>query len=219
MSSPANGVVVFGGSFDPVHRGHIVVAEQVLNELPWSSVLFVPAAHNPLKRDAPCASDRDRMKMIWLAIQSDPRFAVSDIELTRAAPSYTYNTIVELQSRGILEDEPALLIGDDVLAQFPRWYRAQDLLRMVHLVVAVREAGPERTTPAVPEWADPARYHVVHNQRVPVSSTGIRRMFGTGPDTGTDTETSNFLDPQVDAYIREHGLYGYNGIARNHNSD
>lgn len=218
MSTPANRVVVFGGSFDPIHRGHTVVAGQVLDELPWSSVLFVPAAHNPLKHDAPCASDRDRMKMIWLAIQSDPRFAVSDIELTRTAPSYTYNTIVELRSRGILEDEPALLIGDDVLAQFPRWYRAEDLLRLVHLVVAVRERETEPSTPTVPEWADPGRYHVIHNQRVPASSTRIRRMFASGSQTGTDTDTSVLLDPQVDEFIREHGLYGYSRIAEHHNS-
>jgi len=133
-------VGVFGGTFDPVHVGHLAIAHAALESVPLDRVLFVIAKRSPLKGRAPVAGEEDRLRMLELAIAGEPRFAVSRIELERDGPSYTVDTLERLAGA----DELFLILGSDAIADFPRWKDPERIGRLATLVVAERPGAPER---------------------------------------------------------------------------
>ena len=108
---------VFGGTFDPIHVGHLAIAHAALESIPLDRVLFVLARRSPLKERGPFAGESDRLRMLERAIADEPRFAVSAIELEREGPSYTIETLERLSG----SDELFLILGGDASAEFPRW--------------------------------------------------------------------------------------------------
>ena len=133
-------VGVFGGTFDPVHVGHLAIANAALESLRLHHVLFVLARRSPLKERGPVAGEADRLRMLELAIGGEPRFAVSRVELDRDGPSYTVETLERLAGT----DELFLILGSDAIADFPRWKDADRIARLATLAVAERPGAPDR---------------------------------------------------------------------------
>jgi nicotinate-nucleotide adenylyltransferase len=132
-------VGVFGGSFDPVHVGHLAIALAALESIPLDRVLFVPVRRSPLKDRDPIASVADRVAMLSAAISGEPRFALSRVELERDGVSYTVDTLEALRSEG----ELFLILGSDALAELARWRQPDRIRELATLLVAARPGAPE----------------------------------------------------------------------------
>lgn len=182
---------LFGGSFDPVHIGHLVAAETAA-ELLGATVRFVPAREQPFKRAAHGASAQERADMLDLAVAGNPRLRVERIELTLATPSYTVRTL-----RALADREPrnrfTLLLGADAARELSAWYEVDDLPRLADVVVFARPG----TTPA----PHPAICKVIEVPALDVSATMIRDRVRQG-------RSIRYLVPDaVQEYIAAHGLY------------
>ena len=191
-------VALLGGSFDPVHIGHLHIAEVVLAGGGYDQVLFVPAhlpSHKPATK---LAATTHRLRMLELATAGDPRFAISDVEVRRGGISYTVDTVRELQASGTLGARPGLVVGDDLGDELFTWREAATLFAMVDLLVARRRCKP-------PELSYP--HQVLANYRVPISSSELRQRIRAG-------QVIRALVPDaVEAYVREQRLYGI-GVGR-----
>jgi nicotinate-nucleotide adenylyltransferase len=163
-------VGIFGGTFDPVHHGHLLLAEAALEQLDLDRILFVPAALSPFKQDRPPgATPEQRLRMLRLATAPEPRFGVDDRELRREGPSFTLETV-----RSLLGDYPGvrflLLIGADNLADLDRWHGIGELRNLVDFAVLDRGGDPATASCGFP----------VVKRRVDISSTGIRERLASG---------------------------------------
>ena len=135
-------LAVLGGSFNPVHIGHLALADAVCVEFGFDKILFVPTAEPPHKKLAPdFASAKDRLAMLRCAVEKNPRFEVSDVEIARGGVSYTFDTLEELSKKyaGQLSAKIALIMGSDLLAGFPLWRNAEQIARMADLILASRQ--------------------------------------------------------------------------------
>jgi len=183
---------IYGGAFDPPHLGHLVAASDACQALGLHRLLWIPSAVHPLKpvRTPPAL----RLEMVRAAIGDDPRFAADDLELRRAGPSYTVDTLRALRAREP-DAELFFVTGADNLAELPRWREPDEIARLATLAVVSR-AGD--TVPANPEY--PAVPVAV--TRVDVSSTEVRRRVAAG-------ESIRYLVPEaVRAVIARERLYG-----------
>jgi nicotinate-nucleotide adenylyltransferase len=191
---------ILGGSFDPVHLGHVALAEAARDRLRLDRVLLIVAAGQPLKPGGPAASGEDRYAMLRLAVRGRPRLEASDLELRRPAPSWTVETLREVRLRHPDATEVLLLLGADALADFPRW-REVDAIRALARVVACPR--PSAGTPGTPALAGADE---VLDARTPeVSSSEVRRRAAAGEPFG------DLVPADVEEYIRERGLYGVRG--------
>ena len=136
-------IVLFGGTFDPVHNGHLIAARAVAEQRGYSRITLVPSARGPHKSPA-VASDADRLEMLNLAVDGDDLFEVSQAELRREAPSYTFDTLREIRQACADDSEIDLVIGADMLADLPNWYRADDVVQLARFVIAVRPPWHEK---------------------------------------------------------------------------
>lgn len=189
-------VGVFGGSFDPVHNGHLAIAQAALETVPLDRVIFVPARRSPLKDASPTASEADRLAMLELATRDEPRFAVSRIELDRPAPSYTVDTLEALAGEGRLH----LILGADAAAQLPRWRDPQRIRELATLLVARRAPVVKLNVP-LRRWEDPAAI-VLDTPLMDVSARELRDRVARGLSL-------RYLVPDaVWAYIEARRIYG-----------
>ncbi len=130
---------VFGGTFDPVHVGHLAIAQAALETAGLDRVVFVPARRSPLKDSEPVAGEADRLAMLVLATKDEPRFSVSSVELDREGPSYTVDTLEALRPTGDL----FLILGSDALADLAKWRSPERIKELASLLVARRPGAPE----------------------------------------------------------------------------
>lgn len=198
-------LAIMGGTFDPVHMGHLRMAHAVQQQLDFDRVVFLPAYLPPHKQTrADCASWQDRLAMVQLAVQGYDNFVVSSLEFERGGLSYTYDTVNIMQELWP-DAEIYLIIGEDSLTQLYTWYRVHDLLRLVYFVAAERpgyegEAGVERLTKAYGPWAAEKIIHAEVPETA-ISSTEIRKRLREGkPIRG-------MAPLAVEQYICERGLY------------
>jgi nicotinate-nucleotide adenylyltransferase len=184
---------VFGGTFDPVHVGHLAIAHAALESVPLDRVLFVIARRSPLKERGPVASEEDRLRMLELAVAGEPRFAVSRVELDRNGPSYTVDTLQLLAGT----DDLFLILGSDAIADLPRWKDPDRIARLATLVVADRPGAPERMGDApVVQFDAP---------RLDISSRELRARAARG-------RSLRYLVPDhVWKHIEARGLYRAEG--------
>jgi len=197
---------ILGGSFDPPHIGHLLIAQDARDALELDLLLVVPAATQPLKQDGrtPVA---DRLAMVERCFAGLDRIAVDPIEIERGGLSFTIDTVETFRRRWPAA-ELHLLIGDDVVATLPRWREPARLLSMVQLVVLHRETADELAGVAASDM-EPGSTVVkaVHGElrlatrRVDVSSTEIRERVGAG------RSIRGFVPAEVEAYIASVGLY------------
>ena len=165
---------IFGGSFNPVHCGHIALAKQILRAAQLDEIWFVVSPLNPFKESAPDLLDDDlRLDMTRLALHDDPQLIASDYEFRLPRPSYMWNTLCSL-SRDYPGRTFFLLIGADNWVAFDRWYHAADILSHYHLIVYPREGSP------VDASSLPSGVRLVHTPLYPLSSTQIRERVSRG---------------------------------------
>jgi len=189
-------VGVFGGSFDPIHSTHIDIAVTAQSDLHLDHVLFVPAAMPPHKPNHILAENQDRVAMIQLAIGQNPFFQLSDIELKRKGPSYTVDTLRELQKRMPPYTELFLIMGEDSLRDFHTWHKADEIRNLATLVVA-RRKGINLSS------MDDKRVCFLKNQPNDVASSQVREAIALGKP-----EAQAMVPDVVWDYIQTHGLYG-----------
>jgi nicotinate-nucleotide adenylyltransferase len=191
--------VWFGGSFDPIHHGHLITARAVAESAGFDRVVLVPNNQSPLKL---LATDRatpgDRLEMCRLAVTGDPLFEVDDLELRRDPPSYTCDTVVELGSK--MNDRVTWLIGSDSVPNLPGWHRWQELLSVARFLVMGRPGDAVDWSALPPEVAT-LRSAVVPTPLIQISSTDIRQRVKAG------RSVRNLVPPAVGEYIRRRGLY------------
>ena len=201
--------IIFGGSFDPVHNGHLIVARAIATAAGASCVLLMPTAANPLKTAAPAEASH-RLAMLKLATAAEPLLEVSDIELRRAGPSFSIDTVEQLAGLGDCDGPVSLVIGADMLAELPRWRRVNDLLAKAKLIVLPRP--PQSRVDAIQaieslrnqlpaDYIEQLKKSVAQTPMIDISSTDIRRRVAAGLPI-------QHLTPQgVAEYIKTKGLY------------
>jgi nicotinate-nucleotide adenylyltransferase len=196
-------VGVMGGTFDPIHLAHLILAEQARVFLGLDRVLFVPAGAPWRKAERRIAPVADRVAMVRAALAGDPYFEVSLIESERRGPSYTVDTLSVLQRQLGPQAELYFILGQDALADLPNWREPARIVQLARLAVAARPGCPppdptalERAVPGIQDRMD-----VVPMPQMDISSTDIRRRVAQGISI-------RFLVPAaVEAYITAHGLY------------
>ena len=184
---------IYGGTFDPVHHGHLLLARDALEQLRLDAVLFVPCVRSPFKGRKPRATDAQRLAMLRLAVKNEPRFWLTRCELDRPAPSYAYDTALEIRE-AFPRAELIWLIGADQLAALDRWHRPDELRRLVTFALLPRgesvAAAPPRTVLSLPR-----------PRRVDISATEIRHRVKSR------LPIDHLVPAPIAAYIQRHGLY------------
>jgi nicotinate-nucleotide adenylyltransferase len=200
------GVVLFGGSFNPVHHGHLIIARAAAEHLGAARVVLIPSANPPHKLDAELADASDRLEMVRLATENEPGFQFSDLELQREGPSYTYDTVQAFKA-DLGPDIPlAWLIGAHSLPELHSWYRAGELVEQCRIITAVRPGheSPDLTSLmgvlSLPQ-IECLKRHRLPTPRIDISATDIRARVRRGLSI-------RFLVPEaVSRYIADRGLY------------
>jgi nicotinate-nucleotide adenylyltransferase len=192
----------FGGSFNPIHVGHLLCAAAAAEIAGFDRIVLVPNRQPPHKQGhTEIAAEADRLAMCRLAAAGDARFEVSEIELLREGPSYTIDSARELRRRG--EPDIAWLIGADMAQYLPQWHEPAKLLAEVRFVLMARPGWPFDWLTVPAEYRHLER-HVVQTPLIQISSTEIRQRVAAGKPINYMTT------PAVVDYIREHGLYRRN---------
>jgi len=181
-------IAIYGGTFDPVHHAHLILAREAIETLHLDKVILVPAAISPLKKSAPVASGEVRLEMLQAAIKGEPEFEASECELLRPPPSYSIDTVEEIRRREC-DTSVYWLIGEDNVEQLPQWHRFAELEKIVRFVVLDRSGKQPSHS-----------YQLIH-RRIDISATEIRRRVA-------QHESIRYLVPDsVDQIIQREKLY------------
>jgi nicotinate-nucleotide adenylyltransferase len=181
-------IAIYGGTFDPIHHGHLIVAREARERLGADEVIFVPARVSPFRKAAPVARDEIRLLMIQAAIEKEPGFAMDDCELRRPPPSYTIDTVEQIRRlKGVATIY--CLIGEDNVGKLTKWRRFADLEKMVRFVVLDRTGQ------------QPSHVYPVIRRKIDISATEIRKRVATG------RSIRYFVPPAVEEIIRREKLY------------
>ena len=202
-------VGILGGTFDPIHYGHLMIADQVREALELDRVLFVPAAIPPHKMDEQIAPAADRAAMVKLAIAGNPLFSMCEIELGRPGPSYTVDTLAELADEAIrqgVQRELHFILSVEALAWFKNWHEPARLIGLARLAVVARSGTPiplsRRLGALLPGGAaSMSRVECIRTLVVAHSSSDVRARVAAG------RSIRYLVPPAVEAYIRDHRLY------------
>jgi len=192
-------LAILGGSFNPIHLGHLFLADAVLSELRYDRVVMVPAYKSPFKLAAPGMEDSasDRLEMIAASIGVDPRLALDDCEIKREGVSYTVDTIADIINRYNPDGKPGLIIGDDLIEDFPKWYKSGEILSMADIIIA-RRVHSGNLEAAYPNTQ-------ITNDVMGISSGEVREKIAAN-------SAWRYLVPNAARIIIEdRKLYGYNG--------
>jgi nicotinate-nucleotide adenylyltransferase len=196
---------ILGGSFDPIHAGHLSVAQQVADRLKLDEVILVPAGDPPHKRRKRLAPAADRLAMTKLAIHGLARLAVSDVEVRRAGPSYSLDTVRALKAALGAEHEYFFIVGADTVGELPDWHRAAAFVAETGFAVAVRPRFEPDFARVERELGAPAaeklRAALVEIEPCDISSTLVRERIAAGEDV------TGLVRRDVAAYIGKKGLY------------
>ncbi len=192
-------VGILGGTFDPVHNGHLAIATAARDQLGLNLVLFIPAGEPWRKAHRMITAAEHRLAMLKLAVAADHAFGISDIELRRAGPTYTADTLEALAAER-LDDEFCFIVGADALADLPNWRQPERIVQHAMLAVAPRGGQALADTIAALPGIE-ARIERFDMPPTPVSSSDIRARVTAGqPITG-------MLPRTVERYIADHNLY------------
>ena len=196
-------VGILGGTFDPVHLGHLSIAESAIEQVSLDRVLFIPAGHPRLKQAEPAASVLARLEMVRLATTDNPRFKVCDLEAHRPGPTYTVDTLAQLTAELGSTSNLFFILGLDVLGQLDRWKDPARVLEMCQMLVSDRPGEQQF------DWADfycrvpeaEGRVLTINAPLIDISATKLRRKVAAGENLAGET-------PKLVAeYINEQRLY------------
>lgn len=196
---------IFGGSFDPIHQGHLILAEQCREQAELDQVWFVPCSTSPLKSNGPKASNRQRKEMVELALAGHEPFRLSSIELDRGGVSFTVDTLTTF-SESYPDDDLFFLMGDDSLESFDRWKEPARICELATPLIVNRPGSGEVDLSMLKPFVDDARYSEIQASQVTspmidISSSDIRRRV-------VADESIRFLLPRsVERYLQSQKLY------------
>jgi nicotinate-nucleotide adenylyltransferase len=201
----ARRIGIIGGSFDPVHIGHLIIAQDAAERLELSEVIFMPAAIPPHKMHLQRIDSSHRLNLLKLATESDLRFSVSDLEVDRGGISYTVDTLRVL--REIYRDADLfLIVGSDTLVDLHTWHKTDEILKLCSVAAVLRPG--EDTVKTIEEkiqlpvhQKERLMQNVIDAHRIEVSSSEIRMRLAEG------MSIRYLVPPEVEMYIYEHGLY------------
>jgi nicotinate-nucleotide adenylyltransferase len=194
-------LAVLGGSFNPVHLGHLYAADAVISALGYDRVVLVPAYRSPFKLAAPGmeSSARDRLEMLAASVAGDWRLAVDDCEIRREGVSYTEDTLQDIIRRYNPEGRPGLIIGDDLAADFPRWHNSAGILELADIIIVRRLGSGEAPVPFP--------HTPITNELLEIASAAVRERISSG-------KAWRYLVPAgARTIIEDRGLYGFSGAA------
>lgn len=195
---------VYGGTFDPIHMGHLIVAEMARQECCLDKVLFIPAKIPPHKNDNHISPADYRFEMTGLAIRENPYFDISDLELKRQGISYTVDSIIALSQEQSDESKIWLIVGGDSFLEIDRWKDAETIMTMCNFAVYLRPNFPTETLMIKAERVRKrfdSNVQFVEAPMIGISSTDIRNRVSRG-------KSIRYMVPDaVEKYIREKGLY------------
>lgn len=194
MPSKGINTGLFFGSFNPVHNGHLIIANYMLEQEGMDAIWFIVSPQNPLKESEELANEQQRLEMMKLAVASKPRFKVSDVEFSMAKPSYTFNTL-ELLSQSYPERSFFLIIGSDNLEEFHLWKNYEQILKKYQILVYPRKKVINNP------YAQAPNVKITKAPLIKVSSTQVRRFINGGSDV------SNLIPARVQEFIYANGLY------------
>lgn len=203
MKQVGQRVGLLGGTFDPIHFGHLAIAEEARVRVPLDVVLFVPARQQPLRRDTSVSNPDHRAAMIERAILGNPAFRLSRIEYERPGPSYTVDTMALLRERLPKASEFFFLIGSDAIAELPHWKEPDRLISLCRFVVFARpgcDFDPRTLFLQYPRLRE--RVLFLEGPRLEISATELRRRVRQGLPIRYQVPDA------VEEYIRSHRLYG-----------
>lgn len=197
---------ILGGSFDPPHHGHLIVAAEVHRRRRLDRVALMVAGAPPHKQDRRLSPPEHRLAMTRLAVEGDSRLEADDLEIRREGPSYTIDTVQHLKENTPELDELVFIIGSDSLAELHTWYRVDRLVQEVTLVTVARSDRPLADTGRLarlvgPEAMQRIRDNVVHIDPVGISSTAVRHLVHDG------YSPRYYVPEPVARYIEAEGLY------------
>jgi nicotinate-nucleotide adenylyltransferase len=194
---------VLGGTFDPPHIGHLMLAEEARLALSLGRVLFVPAGDPWRKVGRELSPPEHRLAMVRLAVGADPNYAVSTLEIEREGPSYTVETLTALHEQLPADSELFFIVGQDSLADLPNWRQPQRIISLARLAVAARAAWESAQADALEKEVPGISQRLVwlNMPRIDISSTAVRQRVRQGQSI------RYWVPPPVEEYIRQHGLY------------
>jgi len=201
-------MVLYGGTFDPVHYGHLITARAVAEARGYDKVVLLPSASPPHKASAR-AGAADRLEMLRLAVMGDEMFDVCDLEISRPGKSYTFDTLQVLREIHGPDVELHWIVGADMLADMPNWHRAAEVVDQARIVIALRPPWHEQIEQTLADlaarlWAVRTRKladGIVRTPLIDISSSEIRRRIACG------LPVRYFVCDAVADFIREKGLY------------
>ena len=195
---------IMGGTFDPIHMAHLMIAEEAMDAFKLDKVLFIPTAQPPHKRGKRIAPAKHRLAMVQMATCTNPRFFVSTIELEREGPSYSWLTIQELKQHYGDSTELFFITGSDMINDLYSWYHPKDLVENCHFIGTTRPEVPfelDNLIKVVGKDLVDQKIHELVVPRLELSSTDIRQRVAEG-------KSIRYLVPDiVEAYIAKEGLY------------
>lgn len=205
---------IMGGTFDPIHRGHVKLALAAYEQYHLDKVIFIPSGDPPHKKGQKITDGAHRFHMVCLAIKDYPYFTASDMEIRRKGYTYTYETLKELHGQNT-QDEIYFIIGADSLYHFESWYHPEEIVKLCVLLVADRDDIPQEEflnrISYLNEKYD-ADIRPLKTPMMDISSTQIRDAMSDNVLDDNDEINRNLVDENVLTYIRQNKLYCWNEI-------
>lgn len=191
-------VGIIGGTFDPIHYGHLLIAEQAREAMNLDQVWFVPAGDPPHKQHKHISPAEQRLHMVRLAVANHPCFQVNDLEIQRSGPSYTLLTIQQL-SKQYPDIQFFLIMGEDMVKNLPQWYKIEKILQYVQIIGLHR---PGVMADNIPDFVEKHVHWVEEAVEIKLSSTFIQKQVRSG-------KSVRYMVPDpVYQYMKEQSLYG-----------
>ena len=196
-------VGIFGGTFAPVHNGHVIAAKAFMEQMKLDYLYIIPACLPPHQQISPSDDPKHRLRMCELAFADVDGVVVSDLEIARGGKSYTYDTLKELSRP---DTRLFFMCGTDMVLSFDTWYRFEDIFKLCYPVYVRRENDPiitNRIVSKITEYYQKygVMFRKILTEPIEISSTAVRKAVFEGKDI------SSFVPPLVESYIKTHGLY------------
>lgn len=215
MSKTLNTIGILGGTFDPIHLGHLQLARELYQRIPLQEIRFIPA-YQPVHRNSPKANTNDRLNMLKLALIDQAGFVIDERELQRQGPSFMIDTLISLRKE-MPENSLCLLMATDAFAGFDSWHRWQEILNYAHIIVVNRPEIPFTYSAMLQQFILQHKteqkellttkthgyLYFMNIPALPISATNIRQQIAAGQ------QPENLLPKKVWEYIEKHNLYGY----------
>ena len=195
---------VYGGTFDPIHNGHLSLAADAVDMAGLDDMIFMPVYIQPFKQDKKLTDGNDRLAMLRLAIEEHPAFAVSNYEMRTEGVSYTYKTLRVIKDAYDKDDKLYFICGTDSFIKIETWKNAEELLTKYSYVIGTRPGyKQEELKLCIKRIREAYNTEIINidNVQIDVSSTEIREILGRGDSA------KGLISVEVERYIKEHGLY------------